>query len=384
MPSARITIRAWTRRGCCTSLLVFAAALPVTAGEREDALRRAVAWQVALDAAGFSPGLVDGQPGPKTETATREFQKAHGLPVTGQLDERTAEALKIGPPGDKPDHSRIDPNGIFIRYRIEPQDLEEIGPNPTSWVAKSRLTRIGHEALQNVIAEKFHCSIGLLVTLNPRKSINSMSPGDEVVVPEVYPPAAMPKAEYLEVNLSEKIIRVMARDKSVLAIFHCSVAREMAKLPDQDTEVVKMTPNPVYVFKPSMWPEVKERITQNLNIPPGPRNPVGRYWIGLGLPGYGMHGTPNPELIGKTGSHGCFRLTNWDAQRLARMVEVGTPVRFAGHPEARLARTSKTRVASSKKVAVNTRSATSARQPADTRVAGTTRRTAGGRLAGAR
>ncbi len=88
-----------------------------------------------------------------------------------------------------------------------------------------------------------------------------------------------------------------------------------------------VTHNPTYQFDPAMWPEVKT-VRETLLIPPGPKNPVGVCWIALSLRGYGIHGTPNPELIGKTGSHGCFRLTNWDATRLGNMIKAGTPVKF--------------------------------------------------------
>ncbi|MEP0843399.1 MAG: peptidoglycan-binding protein [Phycisphaerae bacterium] len=170
---SRVWFQVYPVNGRFASALVLAvmAAWPVAApaGEKETALRRAVAWQAALDVAGYSPGLIDGQPGPRTRLATREFQKAHNLTPTGELDEATAKALKVRP------------DEIFIRYTIEPQDFEEIGPCPTSWVAKSKLKRLGHEALENVLAEKFHCSLALLATLNPRKSINTLKPGDQVV-----------------------------------------------------------------------------------------------------------------------------------------------------------------------------------------------------------
>lgn len=306
-------------------LLLVAVALPASAGERETALRRTVAWQVALDASGFSPGLVDGQIGPKTRLATREFQKANGLPPTGELDKATMEALKM------------DPDGVFIRYTIEPQDMDEIGPNPASWVAKSKLKRLGHEGLENVIAEKFHCSVPLLATLNPGKRINALGPGDRIIVPVVMDPAPQPKATRLEVNLAEKTVRVIGPKDKVIGLLHCSIAKSKEKLPSRDAQVQVVAPDPWYTFDPKMWPEVRERINRKLQIPPGPRNPVGRCWIGLSLPGYGMHGTPNPELIGKTGSHGCFRFANWDAVRLGKMVEQGTPVKFAGGPGIRLA-----------------------------------------------
>lgn len=293
---------------------------PGSASEWESSLRRNVAWQVALDNVGFSPGLIDGQIGFKTQIATKEFQRVRGLPVTGELDDATAKAL------------RVDPDGVLGKYTVEAADLAEIGPSPQSWVAKSKLDRLGHESLDDVLAEKFHCKKALLNTLNPGKSINSLKAGAKVVVPILDSRQEWPAAACLEVNLAEKIIRVIGQDKKLVALFHCSIAANKAKLPAHDAEVIKAAANPVYTFDPKMWPEVKERVTDKLEIPPGPRNPVGRFWIGLSLPGYGMHGTPNPELIGKTGSHGCFRLANWDAIRLGKMVRIGMPVRFVNTP----------------------------------------------------
>jgi hypothetical protein len=134
----------------------------------------------------------------------------------------------------------------------------------------------------------------------------------------------------MEIDLSEKIVRVLDRERKLIGLFHCSIAKDREKLPSGSASVVVITENPKYTFDPKMWPEVKG-VDRKLLIPPGPRNPVGRCWIGLSLPGYGIHGSPNPEMIGKTGSHGCFRLTNWDALRLAGMIRVGTRVRFCGH-----------------------------------------------------
>jgi lipoprotein-anchoring transpeptidase ErfK/SrfK len=144
-------------------------------------------------------------------------------------------------------------------------------------------------------------------------------------------PANVAESSEISVNLSEKTIRVFGKDGKQLALFHCSVAKEKAKLPARDAKVVVIAPNPEYTFFPQNWPEV-HNVTSNLKIPPGPRNPVGLMWIGLDLPGYGMHGNPKPELIGKTGSHGCFRLTNWDAIRYASFVRVGMTVKMV-NPE---------------------------------------------------
>lgn len=288
----------------------------VRGAETESALRQMIAWQVALDRVGFSPGLVDGKAGPKTQMATREFQRVRGLPVTGELDSATAKALQV------------DPDKVLVRYAIQAADLEEVGPVPSSWVAKSKLKRLGHEGLQNVIAEKFHCAVHLLNTLNPGVNINGLKAGQKVVVPVVETAPVPPGVGRLEVDLEEKIIRVIDRQSRLVAVFHCSIPASKAKLPSGRAEVTGIALNPEYTFDPEMWPEVKERVGQKLSIPPGPRNPVGRCWISVSRAGVGMHGTPNPELIGKTGSHGCFRLTNWDALRLSRMVAVGTPVHF--------------------------------------------------------
>jgi lipoprotein-anchoring transpeptidase ErfK/SrfK len=123
-------------------------------------------------------------------------------------------------------------------------------------------------------------------------------------------------------------------------MFHCSIAKSKEKLPKRSCKVADVALNPVYLFDPKMWPEVKD-VRRKLVIPPGPRNPVGLCWIGLSLQGYGIHGTPEPELIGKTGSHGCIRLANWDVVRLAKVIRVGMDVRFtaaqtvAGRPAPR-------------------------------------------------
>lgn len=284
--------------------------------DSEKSLRRNVAWQVALDNIGLSPGLIDGRPGPKTRLATRTFQRVRGLPMTGELDLATTKALGV------------DPDNVLGRYTILASDLAEIGSAPKSWLARSQLKRLGHESLVDVLAEKFHCTRKLLTTLNPHIEINRLKTGDKVVVPIVTEREDWPRAAYIEVNLAEKVIRVIDRNRQLAAMFHCSIAASKSKLPNQNATVTKVAKNPMYTFDPKMWPEVKEDIPGKLDIPPGPHNPVGRFWIGLSLPGYGIHGTPNPELIGKTGSHGCIRLTNWDAIRLGKMVRIGTEVRF--------------------------------------------------------
>jgi lipoprotein-anchoring transpeptidase ErfK/SrfK len=279
-------------------------------------LRTALAWQIALDRAGFSPGLIDGKPGPKTKLATREFQHAHRLAETGTLDADTAAALGA------------DPEKALGTYIVEASDLAEIGPAPKGWVERSKLKRLAYPSLDEELAEKLHCTRALLAELNPGVTIASLKPADRFVGPALVGAGPAVRGERIDIDLSEKVIRVYGADGGVVALFHCSIAADRAKRPEGRAAVAVMANNPTYTFDPDKWPEVKD-VNKKLEIPPGPRNPVGLCWIGLSLPGYGIHGSPTPELIGKTGSHGCFRLTNWDAIRLSRMIRVGTPVTFS-------------------------------------------------------
>ena len=288
--------------------------VPVRAQGGDD-IRGDLAWQIALDRESFSPGVIDGKPGAKTALATREYQRAHGLAGTGTLDAATASALQVNP------------GSALGTYTVDAGDVSAVGPAPKSWLAKSQLQYLGYESVVAGVAEKFHCSQNLLARLNPGVSLARLKAGDKVIVPAVQQSQAMPAGTRVEINLSEKVIRVFGGQNQLVGLFHCSIAAKASKRPNGPARVVMIAPNPTYLFKPSMYPEVKN-INHELTIPPGPRNPVGLCWIGLNLPGYGMHGTPNPEMIGKTGSHGCFRLANWDAVRLGRMIHVNTPVQI--------------------------------------------------------
>ena len=286
------------------------------AQDDQTGLRRRLAWQLALEAIDFSPGIIDGIIGPKTRLATREFQRVRSLPQTGQLDPSTAQAL------------RIDPDTAIGQFRVESSHLKQIGEAPTSWLARSQLKRLSHRDLEEALAEQYHCSRKLLRQLNPELTINELKAGDTFMAPQLRLPSGAPRARVLQINLSEKVIRAIDQERRLIGLFHCSIAASKAKRPSGQARITRIVPNPEYTFQPKSWPEVTEKIDRALRIPPGPRNPVGRCWIELSLPGYGIHGTPDPELIGKTGSHGCFRLTNWDALRLGKMVRVGTEVCF--------------------------------------------------------
>jgi lipoprotein-anchoring transpeptidase ErfK/SrfK len=301
----------------CVLALVLTAMLSSSAHAEPDAATKAnIAWQIALDRVGFSPGIIDGKAGPKTLLATREYQRANRLPVTGQADTATAAALQI------------DAAKALTTYTVRAEDSDDVGPAPKTWSEKAKLPRLAYENLAALVGEKFHCSQNCLTDLNPGKDLAKLKAGDTLNVPNVAKDAPIAQGSKVEISFSEKTVRVLDDANHLAGVFCCSIAKDKENLPAvKQTTVATITPNPQYRFDPEMWPEVKD-VHDILIIPAGPRNPVGLCWMGLGLKGYGMHGTPMPDLIGKTGSHGCFRLTNWDAVRLSKMIRVGTPVTF--------------------------------------------------------
>jgi lipoprotein-anchoring transpeptidase ErfK/SrfK len=297
-------------------MLLGQTAPPAPASQPSDAeMRTNAARQASLDRAGFSPGLIDGKIGPKTRFGLREFQTARKLSATGEFDTATLAALQAGE------------SKSFVPYTITAADAADVGPFPTDWNAKAKLDRLRYESMEVLLAERGHCTKAFLAFLNPSANFAKLAAGDRVTLPFVESEPSSAKAASLEVDLESKTVRARDAADRTLLLFHCSIAADAEKRPAGRTRVVVVKFDPEYSFKPEMWPEVSN-VHEPLLIPSGPRNPVGLCWIGVGLPGYGIHGTPNPELIGKTGSHGCIRLANWDAVRLGKIVSVETPVEF--------------------------------------------------------
>jgi lipoprotein-anchoring transpeptidase ErfK/SrfK len=298
-------------------------------------LRVNLAWQEALEGADFSPGIIDGVFKRKSVMALREYTDRYfpvnpGQPPLNPLDPDVNAKLTAA--------LHIDLDHAIVPYAITDDDAAQVGgPLPDDWNEKSRLKRLEYESLADCLTEKFHCSRGLLETLNPGVHVDALEPGQTIWVPNIRPFPADDKVTvtkragntaWVVVNLGEKTIRVFDKDGKELALFHCSIAKDKNKLPDRDAKIASIAaPNPNYTFNPIVWPEV-HNVDHVLIIPPGPRNPVGLAWCTLDLPGYGIHGTPKPELIGKTGSHGCFRLTNWDALKFAGLVREGMTVKI--------------------------------------------------------
>jgi len=271
--------------------------------------------QVELHRRGFSCGSIDGVAGAQTSAALRAFQRAVGIADTGMLDSATRENLRLTAPA-------------LGEYSFTATELAELRPVPDTWLEKSQLPALGYASALELVAERFHAHPNLVRRLNPGVDWLALLPGGKIVVPAADHVTVSGKAAQIVIALDARELEVIDAVSRVIAHFPVSIARMAEKRPIGDLHVTVVIPNPDYTFDPDVFPESAEgkALGRKLVIPPGPNNPVGLVWIGLDRPGYGIHGTPEPEKIGRTESHGCFRLANWDALTLAGLVQVGMPV----------------------------------------------------------
>jgi lipoprotein-anchoring transpeptidase ErfK/SrfK len=271
--------------------------------------------QIVLARQAISPGSVDGVMGSQTRAALVAFQRREGLPTTGALDNATGERLLLL-------------HTLLTTYIVTSNDLARLQPLSNTWLGKSQQSALEYESILELVAEKGRASPGLLRRLNPGVDWTNVVAGTVVSLPDITnaPPAS--RAGFVIISLGEKKLQAFDAKTNLLAHFPCSIAARVEKRPAGELRVTAIAPNPDYTFNPEVFPESSEarQIKSRLMLPPGPNNPVGTAWISLSLPGYGIHGTPNPEQVGRTESHGCFRLANWNAEYLLKLVWVGMPV----------------------------------------------------------
>lgn len=275
--------------------------------------------QVLLDRAWFSPGVIDGRNGENVQNAIKAFEKARGLNVDGALDEELWRKLN---------EASSDP--VLTTYTISDEDVK--GPFaaiPENMEEQAKLERLSYSGPEELLAEKFHMDVDLLKELNPDKRFDEA--GTSIVVANVAPPSAVDEMakeiEKIEVVKSERILRVVGKDGAVLATYPASIGSDEKPAPRGTHKVRAVAPNPTYTYNPNYgFKGVKAK--EKFEIKPGPNNPVGSKWIDLSVESFGIHGTPDPEKVGKAYSNGCVRLTNWDVEELAGMVKKGMPVVF--------------------------------------------------------
>ena len=270
--------------------------------------------QILLDRAHFSCGEIDGKFGRNLKKAIAAFQTERQLPVTGALDATTWDALNTD---DAP---------ALTGYTITKDDLKgPFVPIPADMKGKSELPYLGYSSPLEEIGEKFHSSPAVLLSLNPAANFEQES--QQLTVPnvQVMPPA---QAASIVVSKGESSVRVYDASGALLAFYVATIgSSEHDPLPIGDWSVNGIFNNPKFHYNAGLFWDAKDT-TEKETLPPGPNSPVGLVWIDLSKEHYGIHGTPEPGKIGHTTSHGCIRLTNWDALELASIVQPDTPVTF--------------------------------------------------------
>lgn len=273
--------------------------------------------EVLLGRAHASPGVIDGLAGSNLGRAISAYEQMNGLPADGQLRPALWSRLTGDAQAKRP---------VAITYTETAADVAgpfypDVGDD---FVAASKLPTLGYSGPAEELAARFHMSEALLKALNPGADFSRAGTTLLVVQPAV---DALPPIDHLQVDKNAASVRAYDSQDDLVGSFPATVGSVEKPSPDGVRKVIGVSHNPTYTYDPSKlsWgPKSHGKFT----IKPGPNNPVGLVWIALNAPGYGIHGSPNPDKIGKTASHGCVRLTNWDALLLASAVKQGVEVAF--------------------------------------------------------
>jgi lipoprotein-anchoring transpeptidase ErfK/SrfK len=287
----------------------------VTPEAKKSALIKA---QVLLDRAHLSPGVIDGQEGTNLALAVSAFQAKQGLPVDGKLQPAVWDALVAN-----------DGASVMTDYVITAEDVA--GPfvvdiPKEDYEAMAKLPALSYGSPAEALAERFHMDEALLRALNPNADFAVA--GTSIVVAAVGPDKLAGKVARIEIDKAKGQVRAFDDQSVQLAVYPATVGSTERPAPVGEWAVNTVAPKPTYTYDPSRLTFGKPK--GKLMIQPGPNNPVGSTWIDLTKDTYGIHGTPDPKLVNKRASHGCVRLTNWDAAELGAAVKKGAKVVFLG------------------------------------------------------
>ncbi|MGE4314652.1 L,D-transpeptidase family protein [Acinetobacter sp.] len=270
---------------------------------------------VMLNNAHASPGAIDGASGKNTLKAIASFQQINGIKPTGILTQETWDAL-IARQGSKP---------AFIEYTITDADLK--GPYaqtiPHDYALQAKMKGLYYTRVTEMLGEKFHMDEDFLKKLNPKATFKKA--GEKIIVANIR--NEVPEDIHLIVaHKGAKQLYLFNSRNQMIGSFPATIGSSDTPSPTGTYKITGVAPNPWYSYSPSNF--IQGKNTKPLSLPPGPNGPVGNIWIGLSKKSFGIHGTPNPSAISKTASHGCIRLTNWDANDLGKKVKSGVTVKF--------------------------------------------------------
>lgn len=275
--------------------------------------------QLLLDKDQSSPGIIDGKWGKNTEKAIYWFQKKEGLPANGQVDQKTYQRLvELSGSADKlvteQQLSEKDVSGPFVKI---PADIYE----------KAKMDCMCYESLTEKLSETYHISPELLQQLNPKVKLDDLKAGDKLVAPNLRAADENIKKDVDRIVVSDGGHYVHALDAQgkILAHYPSTLGSDYNPSPSGEYKINSVTEKPTWHYQPKL---LNEGSGKDAMIPPGPNNAVGMVWMDLSKPHFGIHGTSAPETIGYATSHGCIRLTNWDALALGRRTKAGTSVKF--------------------------------------------------------
>lgn len=294
--------------------------------------------QVILDHLGFAPGVLDGKSGQSLTAALKGFQESRGLPVTGKIDAATSTQL---------DRYRGWRAVRTLKLSADSLAGPFVDPLPKKPEDQAKLPALGYASVMEKLAEMFHTTPAVLLALNGKGT--PLEPGSPVVFPNALPTsrdydaklpadwrktlsdlnvdADQPHGTKVVVDKSDQVLRVLDADDHLVARFSATMGSEHDPLPIGKWKIQGFSYNPQFHYNPNLFWDAKPNAKAAL-LPPGPNGPVGVIWIDLSKPHYGIHGTPEPSTIGRAESHGCIRLSNWDAARLSLMIKPGTPAVF--------------------------------------------------------
>jgi lipoprotein-anchoring transpeptidase ErfK/SrfK len=272
--------------------------------------------QVLLSRRSISPGQIDGRDGDNLRKAVAQFRRQEGLGEGDTIDRPTWQRL-----------GGEEPQSIVAEYRLSQKDASYRFARriPKDYAKQARMKRLSYIGPAEMLGERFHMSPELLKALNPGKGFEAA----DMAIAVVSPQRSLEKgsARRIEIMKSTGMVVVLGDADQILASYPATIGSADMPSPAGDHTVERVVRNPDYTYDPEKNFQ-QGRNTDILRLPPGPNGPVDTVWIALSQPTFGIHGTPEPSKVSKTNSHGCVRLTNWDAEELAELVRPGVPVRF--------------------------------------------------------